>query len=300
MHLNPEPYKPSAKYNFRPVLLAIAIVSAAHITAVAAESVVAIVSSETGPYQDALAGLKQELGESVPTFFLSRGEPQIPNSVRVVVAFGAKAALRNYPDQAVLVYALAPGTIIESQTAVKICMEPDHAILMKTMKKLDPGIKRLGILWISPRFQTYANELQAASRALNITIESSSLETSADVPDHLRKLYGRIDAFWLLPDPLLINAVSLPIIMEFSRSNKVPVFVPTAGLVEQGATASIGPSFREMGRQAGSAVRKILDDAPRESKIYSTNVGIVINKTVVAQLGLQIPEEVLRKDGVVP
>lgn len=271
----------------RPLLLALLMLWLTRPAACEAPAgrVVAVLSSETGPYQEALAGLKQELGEVVPTFFLSKGEPRIPRAARVVVAFGSKAALKSYPNGTALVYAMAPGTLIESPTAAKICMEPEHALLLKNMKTLYPGLKRLGVFWVSPRFESYADELRAATRS-DMTIAAAALENSADVPDLLRKLHGEIDALWLPPDPLLINAASLSVIMEFSRSNKVPVFVATAGLVERGATASIGPSFREMGRQAGAAALKALNGSLRERKIYSPNVEVVINRSVAAQVGL--------------
>ena len=266
-----------------------------------AEPVIAIFSSETGPYREALAGLKQELGESVPTFILSQGEPKIPSSTRVVITFGAKAALRSYSDQITLIYAMAPGVVIQTQDAVKICMEPAASTLLANLKRIQPNLKRLGILWQSPRFKEYVDELRKVAGPLGIQVESVSPKDSSDIPDYLRKLYGRIDAIWIPPDPLLLNATSLPVFMEFSRSNRVPLFVPTGGLVEQGATASVGPTFREMGRLAGVAARKASEGLSPESKLYTTNVEIVINKTVATQVGLQIPEDTLRKaDKVIP
>jgi ABC-type uncharacterized transport system substrate-binding protein len=110
-----------------------------------------------------------------------------------------------------------------------------------------------------------------------------------------------MDAIWLVPDPILLNAEGLPVFIDFSHANKVPLFVPTGGLINQGATAVIGPTFRELGRLAAVAARNALEDRAQGSKIYPTNVEIIINKTVAAQMGLQVSEEVLRKaDKVVP
>lgn len=255
----------------------------------AAQPVAAIFGSESGPYQEALQGLKDELKEEVLPFFLNQGEPPIPASIRVIVAFGSKAALRKYPGATALVYAMAPGTIVRPEDAVKICMEPDHAVLLKNLKELYPKLKRLGVLWQSPRFKSYIGELRAAAAPWGVTIEDALIENGDQVPDELRRIHGRIDALWLVPDPLLVNAKLLPIFVQFSHSNKVPLFVSTAGLLDQGATASVGPSFREMGRQAGRAARKALGYQRQEDKIYPAQVEVVVNKAVAAQVGLRAP-----------
>ena len=103
-----------------------------------------------------------------------------------------------------------------------------------------------------------------------------------------------MDAIWLVPDPLLVNPKGLPVFIEFSHANRVPLFVPTGGLTDQGATAAVGPTFREMGRLAAAAAKKALKDEAQESTIYSSNVEIIINKTAAAQVGLKIPKEALR------
>ncbi len=262
-------------------------------SAAEATSVAAVLSSEIGPYQEALKGLQGEMPD-VSAFFLTRGEPEIPASARVIVLFGSKAAIREYPDGAVLVYAMASGVMLRTKRSVKISMLPEHRTLLSDLRIIQPELKRLGILWVSPHFKTYASELSEAAKAFGISIESSQMDDESDLPEHLRRLYGKVDAIWLVPDPLLVNPKGLPVFIEFSHANRVPLFVPTGGLTDQGATAAVGPTFREMGRLAAAAAKKALKDEAQESTIYSSNVEIIINKTAAAQVGLKIPKEALR------
>lgn len=271
------------------------------------ERVFAVFSSETGPYREALAGLEQELRTGIQPIFLSRGEPNIPRSAHVILAFGSKAALREYPDETVLIVAMAPGAEVPAQNAVRISMEPEAVALLSNLSKIQPGIRRLGLLWSTAKFRSrhsgYVAELQKAAAAQSLTLVEVEARDSSDVPDQLRWLYSKskVDALWVPPDPLLLNAASLPVLIEFSRANRVPLYVPTGGLVEQGATAAVSPTFREMGRLAGVAARKALQNLPQENEVHAVNIEVVINKTVAAQVGLQIPEETLRKaDRVVP
>ena len=72
--------------------------------------VVAVLSSNSAPYQQAFEGFQQAFGHSVPSYILSEGDPKIPSGTRVIVAIGGKAALYPYSSGHVLIYCLAPGT----------------------------------------------------------------------------------------------------------------------------------------------------------------------------------------------
>ena len=266
--------------------------------------VLAVLSSEAGPHREALAGLKQELAEQIPSVVLSEESPKVPSSTRVIVAFGSKAALQHYDKGMTLIYVLAPGAQVQSPGSIEIGMSPSPAVLLKNLKTIHPALKRLGTIWQSSRFGEYAKQLDAAASALGLVVEASHLTDGANLPDTLRALYGKIDALWLPADPALLNSQSLPVFIEFSRANHVPLFVPVSGLVGEGATVSVGPNFREMGRLAGTAVRRLLQqDNPQrrlDAKVYCANVEIVIGKTAAEQAGLQIPDSVLKKAMLMP
>ncbi len=257
--------------------------------------IVAVLSSDAGPYREALAGLEQEWGGPIPSFIMSEGDPNIPESARVVVAFGAKAAFFAESGHRTLIYALTLGTEVSAPAAVKICMEPEPAALLADLKTIDPWLKNLGILWLSPSAGLYADELREASVPYGVTIHDIQIEDIDEIPAHLRGLYGKIDALWISPDPTLLNANILPVFLSFSRANAIPLFVPTAGLLGQGAAASVAPSFREMGRSAGVAARAALQGQPQESRLYPSRIEIVINKKAAADAGLEVPEDALLK-----
>lgn len=287
-------------------LVLLAVMGVAHQLSIAAEptneeQVAAVFSSETGPYQEALTGLKQGFQGGLPTFFLSKGEPKIPNSARVILIFGSKAALRSYPDDTILIIAMAPGAEVRMENAIEIRMEPEAGTLLSSLRRIQPAMKRLGVLWAFGGFKDHLNELGKVAEARGITIENARVKSSSDLPDHLRSLYGKVDALWIPPDPLLLNATSLPVLVEFSKSNKVPLYVPTGGLVEQGATAAVGTSFRQIGITAGVAARNALKSPPKERRLHAERVELVIGKTAAAQVGLHLSQEALAAaDKVLP
>src|SRR5688572_19164389 len=99
--------------------------------AVRAQEVVAVLGSEQRAQREAFEGFQAAFGKTVPV--LALGEP-IPAEAKVVLAFGGKAAVQRYPRRATVVYAIAPGLLLDRKThagpAVKIMMDPEAAVLL--------------------------------------------------------------------------------------------------------------------------------------------------------------------------
>src|SRR5690349_7899748 len=110
--------------------------------------VVAVLSSNSGPYREALEGFTSAFGRTVTSFSLSEGDPKIPSGTRVIVAIGSKAALYpHYPSQATLIYCLAPGTKIKpsehSGPLVKVHTSPSIKLTLSKFKEIQPSLKKL-------------------------------------------------------------------------------------------------------------------------------------------------------------
>src|SRR5580698_483184 len=68
------------------------------------DQVIAVLSSRSGPYQQALDGFQKAYGHMVPSYALSEGEPVIPSGTQVILAIGGKAALHPYSSKPLLIY----------------------------------------------------------------------------------------------------------------------------------------------------------------------------------------------------
>jgi len=66
--------------------------------------VTAVLSSDLGPYGEAYAGFVEAFGQPVTQINLKNDRLQLSADTRVVVAFGGKAALLDYPEDVTLIY----------------------------------------------------------------------------------------------------------------------------------------------------------------------------------------------------
>jgi putative ABC transport system substrate-binding protein len=305
-------FKPFESEDFRKAViktLGVAALAAAGVLSAgrsSAADVQAVLSADTRLYREAWDGFRETFGsEAALTVLNDAGVADAPKDARVVVAFGAKAALRRVPSGARLIVVMAPSVGERDGLKagfVRVGMSPDAPELLSRMMKLQPGLRRLGFVWKSPLYgREFLPRLEAAARVRGVEIVAAEVSSDDVLPDVLRSLYGRVDALWLPPDPLLISQRSFLILRDFSQSNRVPLYAPTAGLAEQGAAASIGASFREIGREAGRAARRALAGEDQPSLRFPSPAETVLNREAAAKSGLAVDAAALKTaDRVIP
>lgn len=264
--------------------------------------VVAVLSSDLGPYREAFEGFREAFGKTIPSHILSGDQLKLDPDTKIVIAFGGKAAKTNYPESINLIYCLTPGFISRNSdvkaadrrgVSIGIRMLPRESTILTKLKEVHPSMKKLAVFWLSEILQRDVERLQQAASQMGIEIISQQLKNSEDLPDRLRRVYTQIDAIWLMPDPLLINSESFKVLKEFSWFNKVPLYSPSSGLVEQGATVSISTSFGDIGRLAGITARQLLSGESVQNEIYPEKTQMTVNMKAVSLIGLKIPESLL-------
>jgi len=263
-----------------------------------AGEVVAVLSSDHDSYQEAFKGFEEAFGQRVPSLGLSQGAPRIEKGTRVVVAFGGRAALSSYPSDVVLIYCMAPGIEVDPDSRVdviEIRVPPPIGPSLSKLKDIQPELNKLAVFWASKSMDGYIQELQKRSRHFGVEILPQKLSSSAELPDRLRGLYGKINGIWVLPDPLVVNAQNMLIVQEFSSSNKTPLYAPMSEFVKEGATASVSSNFREIGRVAAIAAQAALNGKPTDSILYAERLEVSINLKAAENGGLHISRNVLEK-----
>ncbi len=276
--------------------------------ALRAEDVVAVLSSQSSYYQEAHEGFTAAFGSRVPSLTAPNDASPLLNGAKVIVTFGAKAALGRYPPEALVVYCLAPGTLLSakdrSRPPIRVEMLPREGFVLTKLKELQPGLKRLAVFWSSPAMENYVKKMQSASSAFGIETLVQRVPNGEEVPDRLRDLdKKKPDALWIPPDPVLINPQTFTVFKEYSRANHVPFYVPTDGLVEKGAAASVSCDLREVGRTAALTAQKFLsnDSTAGSPYVFPEKIRVTVGVSAAEAAGLKFPPDVLRKaDRVLP
>jgi len=265
---------------------------------VSAGDTAAALSSAGGAYLEAFSSFQAAHGKSVPYFDLSKEKPLLPPGTTTIVTFGGKAASYPWPRGFNVVYAMAPGVFIKVQPpgkAVKIRLLPDFGIILKELKKIQPGLRRLRIFWMSPYYSQYEETFQGQGGKLGIQVSARRVLSLDEIPPLLRQALGETDALWIPPDPLLVTTENLMILKEFSWANGLPFYGSTKGMTREGAAASVGVSFKDMGAAAARAAGRLNSGEDVPEMVFPEIPEITLNAAAAKRCGLEFPRAVLEE-----
>ncbi len=247
----------------------------------------AVLSSDSAHYRQAFEGFQEEWGSSVPFIMADGSAPdEAPDAI---VAFGSRAAGREWPEAALLEICLAPGLRSpRRERLLRVAMMPEPSALVAGLRKLLPRLKTVRVLWSSDTEDEDVGELSDAAAARGIVVVSERVVNPAALPGSLRAFTGRADALWLMPDPALVNAQNFATLREYAAAARVPFFAPTQGLTEKGATATLAVSFHDIGRAAAAALKSRLRGGPEIGHAHSDRIVITVSEAAARATGLDL------------
>lgn len=257
-----------------------------------------MLGSDMSAYREAYEAFQAAFGKPVPLLALHDGRVKLPRGVKVVAAFGGKAALASYPDRVTLVYGIAPGILVGRDThdgpTIKVSMVPEASVMLSRMLRIQPGLKRLAVLWASDAMAPMVEALEKAGAPLSVKIVSQRVDGADDLPGRLRGLKGRMDAFWVAPDPLMITAQNFEVLRQYADDNDIPFYAPTDALVAHGAAAAVWVGYPEIGRAAAAAAQSALAGEVPRYAIHLADCKTSINLTAAKADGLTVPPDAVR------
>lgn len=277
----------------------LALLLACPALAAAGGGTVAVLSSGGGAYMEAFSAFQAAYGTEVPFVNLAVSKPRIPADTSLVVAFGGKAANYSYPPGVSIVYCMAPGLFLNqpfpAARSAKIGLVPEFSEIVSQLKEIQPGLKRLRIFWMTPDFAKFEQLVVAEGTRRGIEITSVKVPSSEDFPSILRQAAGASDAFWVPPDPLLITPENLQMMHDFSWANGIPFYGSTKGMTVEGAVASVGVSFREMGATAAGVALRLAAGENFPGMVFPAKAEVTLNASAARKCGIDFSPQTLRK-----
>ncbi len=276
-----------------------------------ANEVTVIQSYNVKPYNDALKGFKENCNCDVDRFIVSEiTETDILRSIRksepdIVVAIGADAlkkvrVIKTIPIVYLMI--LNPQPMVSGRTNIRgVSLNVAPLKQLRILRKAMPGLKTVGLIYNPDSTGYFVKKARTAADALGIKLFAKEIHKSKDLPDLLKTMRGKVDAFWMLPDLTVVTTETIEFLFLFFHENRVPVITFSDKYLEMGALMSLNIDTFDVGRQAGEITRKILSGISIEefSNMYARNAVITVNQTIADKLGITINEEILEKANVI-
>jgi putative tryptophan/tyrosine transport system substrate-binding protein len=167
---------------------------------------------------------------------------------------------------------------------------------LQILKDTVPRLSRVAFLRnpTSAAHTPYLNDLQAAARALRLTLQSVEVQAPGEFEMAFAgMMQQRPDALIVSADP--VHRLRQAWIVDFAGKRRLPVLYQLKEYVEAGGLMSYGTSVTDNYRRGATYVDKILKGAkPGDLPVEQpTKFELVINLKTAKALGLTIPPSVL-------
>lgn len=166
---------------------------------------------------------------------------------------------------------------------------------LELLKQIVPNARRVGVVYNSGEVNSVVQVRIAreAARDLGLSLIEATAATTAEVLQAAQSLVGRVDAIYVPTDNTVVAAIESVVLV--AERAKLPLIAGEDQSVRNGALATIGIDYYELGRQTADIAHRVLQgESPANISIeYQSEMNIVLNLGAARRMGVTIPQSVL-------
>lgn len=154
-------------------------------------------------------------------------------------------------------------------------------------QELTPEVKTFGFLYTTSEVnsQSVVEEAKALAPDYGYAYEEVAITNTSELKQAAYSLAGKVDAIYTPIDNSIASAMT--VLSEVVKETEVPIYVGADSMVMDGAYATVGINYEDLGRQTGDMVAEVLNGkAIRDLPVATLDeFQKVINKTTAKAIG---------------
>lgn len=162
---------------------------------------------------------------------------------------------------------------------------------LQYIRKCLPTLKTLGVIYNpgEANMVAFLDGLKKQAETFGITLVSAAAPKSADVQAATLSLIDRADAFFIGNDNTVISG--LEALVKLCLSRKKPLFMSDPDSVQRGALAAYAYDQKQIGKQAGDMVARVLNGQPPGTLPVETPkaLKVSVNPATAKQVNVKCP-----------
>ena len=161
------------------------------------------------------------------------------------------------------------------------------------LTQLAPDTKKVAMLYSSSEANSkiQVDIAKEVAKELGLETIDKTVSSTNEIQQVVQSLVGKVDAIYVPTDNMIASGMST--VAMVATPAGIPIIVGEEGPVKNGGLATYGLSYYNLGKQtAAQAVRIMNGEDPATMPIeYLENTELFVNKEVLEELGLVIPNE---------
>jgi putative ABC transport system substrate-binding protein len=205
---------------------------------------------------------------------------------RLIYCIGTKAYLtaRKYAPEKVTLFSSIINwrRLPQNNSVFGISNELHPTMHLMHFKNIFPDIKNIGVLYSREFNEQWIALSKEEAKKTGINIISKAVLDIDQTNESLTKFLTKIDAFWLIPDPMIISSrKNLMRVIQDCNKNKIPVFSYNNLYAKLGATLIVSADDSTIGRQAAVISDDLLSGRELSQKVQlpaGSHITLNLNK----------------------
>ncbi|CAK8711498.1 ABC transporter substrate-binding protein [Candidatus Electrothrix laxa] len=264
-----------------------------------------LLSDNESVYHATMKAFRTEIDHSVHVFNLQgniKKDPTLKHKLflihpRLIFALGAKAAFtaklwtrenQDIPVLFALVLNWQRYNLMDQKNMVGIAGEIAPGTKFANITIFSPDIKRIGVIY-SSHSREVLQQAKEAAKIFNIELYVKKINRSKDFKRSFKKIREKVDAFLVLNDPVIYTLENMDWLKIRCIKEKLPCIGQSKNIAEHGLVLSINPDLTDIGSQAASIAKNIINRHQRPDLIgvmAPLGTQIIINRTTAKRIGL--------------
>ena len=239
---------------------------------------------------------KKFAGDKVDAI-LAIGTPSAQAAVAATRAIPIVYAGVTDPVAAKLVKSMAPSGGNVTGVSDQLALAPQVDLILK----IKPGAKKVGMVYSPGEVNStvVVQQMKDELQKRGLTLVEAAAPRTVDVAAAARALAGKVDVIYTSTDNNVVSTYDS--LIGVARQAKVPLVASDSGSVQRGASAGLSVDYREMGRQAGRMLARILKgESPGAIASETGTAELLINPTAAASQGVTLDDALRQQARAVP
>lgn len=168
---------------------------------------------------------------------------------------------------------------------------------VELLLKLVPSVKKLGLVYNPGESNAtfMLGKLQEDCDQLGLKLLTRAISNTGEVMMAAKNLAPRVDAFYSSIDNTVLSALAS--LVKTANQYRKPIIAGESDSVKEGAIATLGTNYYEIGVESGNLAVKVLEGTkPGDLSVISdTKTDLYLNMKSITFLGIKVPDE-LKKE----
>jgi putative ABC transport system substrate-binding protein len=204
--------------------------------------------------------------------------PEIPVIFAMVLNWERYDLIGRQGNVAGIAYDVAPGTHLAN------------------LSMLSPEINKVGVIYSREHSSQFMESARKSAEILNLKLVEKVIANPQEFERAFKGMEDKIDSYWILPDPIVYTLENISWLERRCLNDRIICLGPSENVAKLGIVLSVDPDQKNMGSQAASITKSILQYNQKPGRIgVMSPIGtrLFINLKTANKIGLQISRNAL-------